>query len=748
MAAKNASLGEGNSLAYGAARQPVPFERKDLLYAMHTFFTFVSRMWDMGIVLLIAEITHNSLYFVALAGLLGSMSIFMFMSHVGEWLDHTDRLEAVRFALLCKVCAVSAAYFICGVIPEAEDKVVAYALPVLCAVAALSFKTITQSMEKDWIVVLADRDTEWLSGANSVMTQIDLFSATAAPAVTGVLFAAFPKGVTAMLLLLFNLAASVALWAFVRFVYRSYPVLGSKHAAYNKGLQKRTDQQFEDMQLTTFGLQIPGCNNEQPAQWSSNNTATTSPAAFNPLVSTPSSSPAPVGTSSSGSSSSSSAMAKSTPASTAMAAKAVIAATEEEESPATVGQWVKRTAASNGRHYWQNTVTHEKTYTNPLQPSSSQHTAVAIPSQQHQQQSTAALSKALGDFYSDDEEGGAVPAATTTAGGGGSSSGGTGTVTDTSDVYYNIEGGGARSRSASIISTTSHTDAKSAAESAPAPAGAASAAAAYIHPYLECVPGFAQTYSFCCKLKSGYSAFRVSGCAGTMLAYSLLYFTVLSFGPLMTVYLRWADMSDYWIGVSRGLNALFGFTGAVLFPHLKARWGIWVLAQRSIWYQCTLVAFAASSFFWGSQPQINICIVTGVLFSRIGLWIFDLCARQIAQEMIPEDLRGSTNGFWSSVTAFFDMATFVVAIFFPQASDFILLTSISALVILTAAITFTVSQPMLLHADYIQHNNSCIDYPARFLREMCITSGYKIVQSDGHGDFAQVSQDSKHGNEA
>ena len=37
-------------------------------------------------------------------------------------------------------------------------------------------------------------------------------------------------------------------------------------------------------------------------------------------------------------------------------------------------------------------------------------------------------------------------------------------------------------------------------------------------------------------------------CIGPMISYSFLYFTVLSFGSLMTVYLRWANISDYWVG--------------------------------------------------------------------------------------------------------------------------------------------------------------------------------------------------------
>ena len=49
--------------------------------------------------------------------------------------------------------------------------------------AGLCFSTIKQSLEKDWLVVLSNNNTEWLTETNSVMTQIDLLCNTAAPAV-------------------------------------------------------------------------------------------------------------------------------------------------------------------------------------------------------------------------------------------------------------------------------------------------------------------------------------------------------------------------------------------------------------------------------------------------------------------------------------------------------------------------------------------------------------------------------------
>jgi hypothetical protein len=239
----NASFGDGSQ--YGSNRLPEPFSGKYKLYAMHFFFTFVSRMWDMGIVLLIAEITNNSLYFVGLAGLLGSLSIFLFMSNIGVWLDETDRLEAVKLAITIKIIAVSIAYIICAIFEDTHEgtKFIAYTLPILCAITALSFKTITQSIEKDWLVVLSDGDSAWLTSTNSIMTQIDLTSSTAAPAVTGFIFSYFKKQFTAIVLLSCNAAATVFLWYFVHYLYTSWPTLGSKHLMYDTKLRRRTDLQ-------------------------------------------------------------------------------------------------------------------------------------------------------------------------------------------------------------------------------------------------------------------------------------------------------------------------------------------------------------------------------------------------------------------------------------------------------------------------------------------------------------------------
>ena len=49
------------------------------------------------------------------------------------------------------------------------------------------------------------------------------------------------------------------------------------------------------------------------------------------------------------------------------------------------------------------------------------------------------------------------------------------------------------------------------------------------------------------------------------------------------------------------------------------------------------------------------------MFSRAALWCFDLAARQIAQESIPEQYRGRVNAQWKSIVGMFDMASFSIA---------------------------------------------------------------------------------------
>ncbi len=321
-------------------------------------------MWDMGIVLLIAEITNNSLSLVALAGLCNNLFLVMFMTTLGKWLDRSNRLSAAIVALTVKLCTLSVAYFICYYVAGLQQANLPvhpgliYSLPILSAIASLSFSTISQSVEKDWIVVLSNDDSGWLASTNSIMTQIDSGVNSFAPPITGFLFLYFRPSNAAIILLGINALSTVMLYFFMNSLYHSWPSLSADRAA-------------------------------------------------------------------------------------------AISAKDEERVQLT-------------------------------------------------------------------------------------------------DDKLN------KSQRSDLIESNN---------------------------------------------KRFYIDFLNSGCAGAMTAYAFLYMTVLSYGSLMTVYLRWSGMSDAMVGVLRGGAAFSGLMGAFVFPFVNRSFGLYYASAISIVYQFILVAFAASSFF-------------------------------------------------------------------------------------------------------------------------------------------------------
>lgn len=203
------------------------------LYCQHLFFTFISRMFDFAIVFLVAEISDNNLFVIAINGLVSTIVLFLFMSPIGSLLDSMNRLKVLEITLLSKVIAVSSAYGICGYCYQAgvnatSNKLILSVLPIVCSFATLSFNTISQAVEKDWIVVLADGSSNWLATTNARLSQIDLLCKSLAPAVTGLLFYSLSTSAVTVTLLALNTTSAAFLYAFMRSIYDSNPSLARR----------------------------------------------------------------------------------------------------------------------------------------------------------------------------------------------------------------------------------------------------------------------------------------------------------------------------------------------------------------------------------------------------------------------------------------------------------------------------------------------------------------------------------------
>ena len=450
------------------ARLHEPYKNSQQLYTMHFMFAFSSRMWQFGIVLFMAYLTNNSLFFVAMAGFASCLMLSLTAPSIGRALDRTDRLVAVRNTLIVKGVSVIAGYVLCGVLARTKhgDDAVdphkypsIYAIPILCAIAQVAFSAVPLCVEKDWIVVLSDGDSSWLSSTNSTLRQIDLACKSFAPAITGFIFSSFTQPQDAVILLVTNTGAVVLLYAFLRDVYLSWEPLSRR--------------------------------------------------------------------------------------------------------------------------------------------------------------------KGFNDFDFPDDKG---------------------------DAGANME-----------IAASSSSSADATAKE---------------------------------RSKTSIMMFLQSGVALPMISYSFLYLTVLSFGSIMIVYLRYRGMTDHNIGIHSGISALFGFAGSKAYPILAKNWGIWLTALRSIWFQCVLVAIASATFWFSESMASTYILCYCVILSRSGLWLFDLSVSQIVQETLSESIRGSVNGTWRSLYAMFDMMAFVFTMCFSDPNEFMVLCFVSALMVFCATASFTVAYIM------------------------------------------------------
>ncbi|KAK6943414.1 Ferroportin-1, partial [Dillenia turbinata] len=153
-------------------------------------------------------------------------------------------------------------------------------------------------------------------------------------------------------------------------------------------------------------------------------------------------------------------------------------------------------------------------------------------------------------------------------------------------------------------------------------------------------------------------------------ALSLLYFTVLSFGTLMTAALEWLGIPAFVIGIARGISALIGVAATFLYPILQSyiatlRTGLW-----SIWSQWTFLLLCVGSIWVQNNMVSAYMLMGGVAASRLGLWMFDLSVIQQMQDQVPESDRCVVGGVQNSLQSVMDLMAYVMGIIISNPEDF------------------------------------------------------------------------------
>ncbi|KAL4867551.1 hypothetical protein BDV12DRAFT_118790 [Aspergillus spectabilis] len=155
-------------------------------------------------------------------------------------------------------------------------------------------------------------------------------------------------------------------------------------------------------------------------------------------------------------------------------------------------------------------------------------------------------------------------------------------------------------------------------------------------------------------------------------ALSLLYLTVLSFGPTMMTFLLHSGFSSLQVSAMRISAVLAEMSGTWAAPFLMnrigpIRSGLWFLN----WQFGTLAAAVAAFAFASDSPQLVAgTLIAGVALSRLGLWGFDLSVQFLVQEGIDAGSRARFSATEMALQNAFEMMSFATTIIFQDPRQF------------------------------------------------------------------------------
>lgn len=185
-------------------------------------------------------------------------------------------------------------------------------------------------------------------------------------------------------------------------------------------------------------------------------------------------------------------------------------------------------------------------------------------------------------------------------------------------------------------------------------------------------------------LANGWKQFIHQKVLMASIAFILLFFTVLQDGALMISFLKSGGndiiesdqqtMPDTSLGVFKACCAISGVLATLTSPWLIKKLGVVKGGLTSMWFQFTSLAIGSGFLvlymlrkdaIWGVY-----IFMASIVFSRFGLYGFDLAEIQIMQEMVEERERGTVNSTEKSLTKLSELMSYVVAIFLSRPSLF------------------------------------------------------------------------------
>ncbi|KAM0723125.1 hypothetical protein Q7P37_001325 [Cladosporium fusiforme] len=159
------------------------------LYTSHALSTWNSRVFEFGAFLFLAKIYPHTLLPASVYALARAASAALFSPWLGSYIDHADRLKAVRLSILGqRLPVILSCAGLIGLLlyPSWAQSTIGkgialFLLSALACLEKLSSVLNTISVERDWVVVVAGKDEARLATMNAQMRRIDLFCKLVGP---------------------------------------------------------------------------------------------------------------------------------------------------------------------------------------------------------------------------------------------------------------------------------------------------------------------------------------------------------------------------------------------------------------------------------------------------------------------------------------------------------------------------------------------------------------------------------------
>lgn len=208
------------------------------VYAAHCLSTWGDNMWWFAGGVFMLHLQDDDLRLTAIYGLVIAASVIMFGASIGNWIDRTKRLTAAKtFLIVQNTCVSLCALILSGFIGYKDELdqsqqyygviIVSVLAIILASIARLASSGVNIIIQKDWIVVIANNNTDKLARMNSVLRTIELTTYMLAPAAGGLLLDYIGYIGTGIFIAVWNIVSVVLEFTLLILIYRKYPKLGS-----------------------------------------------------------------------------------------------------------------------------------------------------------------------------------------------------------------------------------------------------------------------------------------------------------------------------------------------------------------------------------------------------------------------------------------------------------------------------------------------------------------------------------------